>query len=161
MIAQEPSLRHVRIDAAGSNDLGDVMQVMSSAFDARYGEAWTRRQCAGILPMAGVSLRIARSETGAPVGFSLFRTVADEAELLLLAVDPDRRRQGVGRSLLDDFVEHAKGLGVALVHLEVRENNPAIQMYSAAGFSAAGRRRDYYSGSDGSRYDALTYTRTL
>ena len=77
---------------------------MEAAFGDRYGEAWTRSQCAGILPMAGVSLMLARDpDSGAPIGFSLFRSVADQAELLLLAVLPSHRRRGIGRSLLDHF----------------------------------------------------------
>lgn len=161
MITQEPALRQVRVEQAGSSDLADVMKVMTSAFDPRFGEAWTRPQCAGILPMAGVSLRVARAEDGAPLGFALFRTVASEAELLLLAVVPANRRRGVGRTLLEDFMASARGEGATMVHLEVRENNTAIQMYTAAGFTAVGRRRDYYSGSDGVRFDALTLSRSL
>ena len=40
-------------------DLDDVMSVMNEAFDPQFGEAWTRSQCAGILPMSGVSLMLA------------------------------------------------------------------------------------------------------
>ena len=49
-----------RLEEGGSGDLDDVMQVMEAAFGNTYGEAWTRSQCAGILPMAGVALIIAR-----------------------------------------------------------------------------------------------------
>ncbi len=47
--------------AAIANDLDDVMAVMDAAFGDRFGEAWTRSQCAGILPMTGVSLIVARA----------------------------------------------------------------------------------------------------
>jgi ribosomal-protein-alanine N-acetyltransferase len=47
--------------------------------------------------MTGVSLMLARDpDSGAPIGFSLFRSVADQAELLLLAVLPGHRRRGIG-----------------------------------------------------------------
>lgn len=161
MIPDAIAMGDVQVRPAGRDDLGDVMQVMTAAFDPGFGEAWTRAQCAGILPMYGVSMRVARSPDGTPLGFSLFRTVAEEAELLLLAVAPDRQRQGVGRALLDDFIDLARTQGAKLVHLEVRENNPAIQMYSSAGFSSVGRRRDYYSGNDGNRFDALTLSRSV
>ena len=87
-----------RVEVGTSDDLDSVMEVMESAFGSRFGEAWTRSQCAGILPMAGVSLMLTRDgDGGAPVGFSLFRNVMDESELLLLAVAPDHRRRGIGR----------------------------------------------------------------
>jgi GNAT superfamily N-acetyltransferase len=89
-----------------------VMEIMDAAFGARYGEAWTRSQCAGILPMAGVSLILADDgESGSAVGFSLFRSVANESELLLLAVSPNHRRRGVGRKLLQDFLGRARTRG--------------------------------------------------
>jgi ribosomal-protein-alanine N-acetyltransferase len=112
--------------------------------------------------MGGVSLMLARSRSGKEtIGFSLFRTVADEAELLLIAVLPDHHRQGVGGQLLDDFLERARNEGVARVHLEVRDGNPALDMYRDAGFSAVGRRRNYYRGVDGTRFDAITLAHQL
>jgi ribosomal-protein-alanine N-acetyltransferase len=107
--------------------------------------------------MAGVFLTLALDRSTSEVlGFSLVRTVADEAELLLIAVLPSEQRRGVGRMLLDDFLERARGAGVSRVHLEVRDGNPAIRMYDAAGFSPVGRRRNYYHASSGKRYDAIT-----
>lgn len=150
------------VEPGGSDDLDGVMAVMESAFGGRFGEAWTRSQCAGILPMAGVSLSLARLAPGGEVtGFSLVRTVADESELLLIAVAPDRNRQGIGRALLDDFLTRAKAAGVTRVHLEVRDGNAATTMYRAAGFVPVGRRRNYYRASDGQRYDALTFARNV
>ncbi len=147
----------MRIERGSSDHLDAVMTVMDSAFGRRFGEAWTRSQLAGILPMGGVSLMIATSpDTGSILGFSLFRTVADEAELLLLAVCPSHHRRGIGRGLLGDFLEQARKDGLARVHLEVREGNPAVDMYRTAGFSPVGRRRNYYHGANGKRFDAIT-----
>jgi len=150
----------VTIARGTAADLDCVMAIMESAFDERFGEAWTRSQCAGILPMPGVRLAVAR--LGRLVaGFALYRTIADEAELLLLAVDPSLRRQGIGRTLLDHFLESARAAGASLVHLEVREGNPAVAMYRKAGFGLAGRRANYYHGRFGGDFDALTLSRKL
>jgi len=152
----------VQIWSGTSEDLDSVMEIMEAAFGIEYGEAWTRSQCAGILPMAGVCLMLADDgATGSAVGFSLFRSVANESELLLLAVSPDHRRRGVGRRLLQDFLGHARADGITRVHLEVRDGNPAIRMYRHAGFEAIGRRRNYYRGQDGSQFDALTFALEL
>ena len=161
MIGSAPSSREVTLRAGGSADLDSVMTIMTAAFDPRFGEGWTRSQCAGILPMSGVSLVVARHSDGQPLGFSLFRSLAGEAELLLLAVGPDHRRNGIGRSLLEEFVTRARADGAARVHLEVRDGNPAVAMYRAAGFDQVGRRSHYYKGRDGSRFDAITLARTL
>lgn len=155
-------LNAVRVTGGDSTDLDGVMEVMESAFGETYGEAWTRSQCAGILPMTGVSLMIARDdESQQTVGFSLSRTVADDAELLLLAVCPSRHRQGIGTLLLDDFIAAAARNGAARVHLEVRDGNPAVAIYRAAGFVPVGRRLRYYRAPGGQRYDAITFARKL
>jgi [ribosomal protein S18]-alanine N-acetyltransferase len=152
----------VRVEPGTADDIDAVMTVMDAAFGSRFGEAWTRSQLSGILPMAGVSLMLASERpSGTTVGFSLFRTVADESELLLIGVLPARHRRGVGRRLLDHFVDHARRAGIARVHLEVRDGNPAIRLYRDAGFVAVGRRRSYYRAEDGKRFDAITLAREL
>lgn len=146
----------IKLTKGGADDLDVVMQVMSSAFSDRYGEAWTRSQCAGILPMSGVKLMLAR-DGPAVVGFSLYRTIAGDAELLLLAVAKAAQGRGTGRRLLEHFIEDARKNGAEQVHLEVRDGNPAIGLYEAAGFVQSNRRRNYYQGRNGDRFDALTF----
>lgn len=160
-MSSAPAADAVRLEPGRSADLAAVMTIMNAAFEPRFGEAWTRSQCAGILPMSGVSLILARDNEERTLGFSLCRTVAGEAELLLLAVVPDHRRRGIGRSLLGQFIERARSAGVSRVHLEVRDGNPAIEMYQRAGFRPAGRRPKYYRGQDGRQFDALTFARDL
>jgi ribosomal-protein-alanine N-acetyltransferase len=152
----------VRIDSGSSADIDSVMTVMDRAFGDRFGEAWSRSQLAGILPMGGVWLSLAR-EPGSDnvIGFSLVRSVADESELLLIAVLPTHHRRGVGRRLLEQFLERARNGRIAKAHLEVRDGNPAVSMYEDAGFSAVGRRRNYYHAPDGTRFDAITLAREL
>lgn len=145
----------VRLRRGGVDDLDAVMRIMTAAFQPCFGEAWTRSQCAGILPMHGVSLTLAE-QGGKPVGFSLVRAVADEAELLLLAVDPAEQRQGIGQALLDDFIAGALASGGHRLHLEVRDGNHAVELYRASGFAPVGRRRNYYHGPDGESHDAVT-----
>lgn len=147
----------VQIERGSFVDIDSVMTVMDSAFGKRFGEAWTRSQLAGILPMAGVTLMLAREDGREEViGFSLFRAVADESELLLLGVLEDRQRRGIGGQLLGDFLERNRNDGVERVHLEVRDGNPAVEMYRNAGFSPVGRRRNYYHAPNGKRFDAIT-----
>ena len=51
-----------------------------------------------------------------------------------LAVIPDYRGQGVGRRLMAAVEEKARALGCCKVTLEVLEDNPARQIYEAAGY---------------------------
>ncbi|HEY8592772.1 MAG TPA: GNAT family N-acetyltransferase [Sphingomicrobium sp.] len=152
----------VKIEPGSADQIDPVMTIMQGAFGDRYGEAWTRSQLSGILPMGGVFLVLAIDRrSDAAIGFSLFRTVAGEAELLLIAVLPDHHRRGVGKLLLTDFIDRARLEQVSRVHLEVRDGNPATSMYEAAGFSPVGRRRNYYHAPNGDRFDAITLARDL
>ncbi len=146
----------VQLGAGDSNDLDGVMEVMINAFEPGFGEGWSRSQCAGILPLSGVILTTARDGSGKVRGFSLQRSVAGESELLLLAVHRTAQRCGIGWRLIDHFVDTSRAAGASKLHLEVRDGNIATSMYQAFGFSAAGRRTNYYRGSDGRLFDAVT-----
>lgn len=146
----------VMLVAGDSNHLDGVMEVMSDAFSGGFGEGWSRSQCAGILPLSGVLLTLACDEAGHTRGFSLQRTVADESELLLLAVHRSVQRCGIGLRLIERFIDDSRSNGASRLHLEVRDGNPAMAMYRSFGFSPAGRRINYYRGSDAQTYDAVT-----
>ncbi|WP_394197106.1 GNAT family N-acetyltransferase [Litoreibacter albidus] len=91
-----------------------------------------------------------------PHGFLLGRVVADEAELLTLAVDPAARRQGIARHLVETFKSTAAAQGASTAFLEVAaDNTAAIALYRATGFEPAGRRRGYYRRADAPALDAL------
>lgn len=148
---------NVDIVEVGALDIDEVMTVMTKAFDPRNGEAWTAAQCAGALTLPGSILLVARAGKRT-LGFALARSVADEAELLLIAVRPDSQRRGAGQGLVAKIVEHYAHQGVRKLHLEVRTENPALAFYSHLGFAQTGLRRNYYRRSDGQLTDAATLT---
>ncbi len=95
-------------------------------------------------------------------GFLLGRSVADEAELLTLAVSPAARRRGLGRKLVARFLYQARLRGADRAFLEVSaSNSAAIALYESAGFERAGQRRGYYRTPAGEHLDALVFARNL
>ncbi|MDF1736289.1 MAG: ribosomal protein S18-alanine N-acetyltransferase [Minwuia sp.] len=113
---------------------------------------WDARAFADLLAMPGAFALIAGSHE--PVGFILMRQVADEAEVIMVAVAPLARRQGIARVLLDDAIRQLQG--IAQVFLEVAtDNSAAIALYEGAGFGKVGVRRDYYTDAAGQKTDAL------
>ncbi|KAA9005315.1 GNAT family N-acetyltransferase [Histidinibacterium aquaticum] len=90
------------------------------------------------------------------------RVIVDEAEILTLATDPDHRRQGLARALLEDFHRAAQERGAETAFLEVAADNaPARALYLAAGYTESGRRRGYYPREGGPAVDALLLSRAL
>jgi ribosomal-protein-alanine N-acetyltransferase len=97
-----------------------------------------------------------------PDGFLLWRIAGPEAELLTLAVDPARRRAGIGRVLALRFLAAARNAGAVEAFLEVAADNDAARaLYTATGFAEIGRRPRYYARPDGSALDAIVMRRTL
>ena len=78
-------------------------------------------------------------------GLCLFTLVADECNLLYIAVDAQYRQQGIGRQLLNALITQCQQHSISRVFLEVRESNQAaIALYGAAGFINNGMRKNYY-----------------
>ena len=84
-----------------------------------------------------------------PGGLLVGRVVAEEAEVLTLAVAPGARRGGIGAHLVARFLDEAAARGAEAAFLEVATSNrAAIGLYQQAGFARTGIRRGYYDGTD-------------
>ena len=82
-------------------------------------------------------------------GFIVWRTVADEAEIISIGVAPDARRNGIAGALILLMEQELKKQSVHNVFLEVSEVNiPAKKLYEKYGFRPAGIRPKYYDGTD-------------
>jgi ribosomal-protein-alanine N-acetyltransferase len=79
------------------------------------------------------------------LGYLVGRDVAGSGEVLNLATDPVRRREGIARALLVAGLAELGQRGASEVFLEVRMSNVAAQqLYKAAGFRPVGMRAGYY-----------------
>lgn len=121
-------------------------EVMARLHAASFlpGEGWSAAAFATQLALPGVFGLL--DERG---GLALARAVADEAEVLTIAVHPEARRLGVGRALLAAALAEAARRGAETVFLEVAETNaPARGLYAALAFAPVGRRPGYYAAAD-------------
>lgn len=95
------------------------------------GFAWVAEREAGI--------------AGSAIGFVVGRLVADELEILNLAVGKAFRRQGIATQLVGVALSDARAARVRQTFLEVRASNGgAIALYARLGFRVCGRRAKYY-----------------
>ncbi|MEO8303496.1 MAG: ribosomal protein S18-alanine N-acetyltransferase [Betaproteobacteria bacterium] len=112
---------------------------------------------------AGYAARVGERES-LIVAYGVLMLAPGEAQILNLSVVPDSRREGLGRTLLRQFVDDARWLNAGQVFLEVRASNvAAIGLYEAEGFAPVARRVGYYPGAaaDDPREDALVMRRAL
>ena len=85
-------------------------------------------------------------EGGAVLGYGAVRWVAPEAEIMAVAVFPERLRRGIGRGLLEALHAAAREDGCSIAGLEVSATNEAAQrLYASAGYDVVGRRAKYYN----------------
>jgi ribosomal-protein-alanine N-acetyltransferase len=88
------------------------------------------------------------------LGYCIASIAVGEAHVLNLCVDPAEQGQGIGRKLLENLIESARGRAET-VFLEVRPSNTvAIALYENMGFNEIGIRKGYYPAENG-REDAL------
>lgn len=79
------------------------------------------------------------------VGFAVTHSDAQEIFLERLGVDPDFRREGVGRALVERLIKRLVRGPQSRLSLTVRERNLGAQLfYRSIGFRAVKVRRDYY-----------------
>ncbi len=91
------------------------------------------------------------------VGYVVCSRYADVWHVMNVAVDPDHRRCGIGRALLERLLADV-GEDASLT-LEVRRtNHDAMRLYERLGFKTAGVRRRYYQDNG---EDALVMWRNL
>ena len=85
-------------------------------------------------------------EDGRVLGYVGMMCVLDEGQIINLAVHPDARRRGVGRTLMEAAQTYAKERGIVFLSLEVRESNIAARsLYSSLGWEEQGIRKGFYS----------------
>jgi [ribosomal protein S18]-alanine N-acetyltransferase len=108
-----------------------------------FTDPWSRRDFHDCAASDAVFLVVEGPEGVA--GYVVAHDAAGEGEILNLAVAPARRRQGIGRALVEEVLAVLAARGVGEVFLEVRESNAAAQaLYGALGFREVGRRARYY-----------------
>lgn len=138
--------------AAAHDDAPLLAAIHADAFDAPWGAG----EIETLLTSPGGYALLEGED-----GFILCREVADEAEILTLAVRPEAWRRGIAGRLVEAAAVVAKETGAEVFFLEVAADNAAaLALYRAAGFEEAGRRAAYYP-RPGGAVDALVMRRAL
>ncbi len=92
-------------------------------------------------------------------GFCAVMQNVDSADLLDIAVLPEKRGEGRAKALMQFMLNDLTKKGVTQIFLEVRKSNEsAIALYKKFGFEQISIRKNYYSEPT---EDALIYRREL
>ena len=121
----------IQVRPATRADLDAIAEIQAAALS---GSHW--RAPDYLMYACSVAVRETRI-----AGFLASREVADECEILNLAVSPEFRRLGVATALVRQVLSSHKGC----CFLEVRESNKAARsLYRKLGFEEIAMRSGYY-----------------
>jgi ribosomal-protein-alanine N-acetyltransferase len=122
-------------------DLEEVLAIERGSFSI----PWSRGAFLYEMQQNRVARCWVMRDEGRVIGYLCLWEIADELHITNVAVEPARRRQGIGRTLLSGVLDDARARGVRQVVLEVRPTNTeARTLYETLGFRVIGRRRGYY-----------------
>jgi ribosomal-protein-alanine N-acetyltransferase len=83
------------------------------------------------------------------IGYIIFWKVFEDVQINNIAVHPDYRRLGIGRTVLEGVIGQMRKEGVKNITLEVRPSNTAaLTLYKKLGFKPLSIRRGYYTNPD-------------
>ncbi|MEM6903219.1 MAG: GNAT family N-acetyltransferase [Pseudomonadota bacterium] len=106
---------------------------LADQLTAKHSQAWGHRT----------------PETGRLQSMVLIQSIADMAEILVIAVAPTDRREGLAKELIRHAIGAVGQSGGKQLDLEVAANNKAaIGLYTTLGFIETGRRPRYYGDVD-------------
>ncbi len=153
-VAQPFAIRTMRPE-----DLPAVHALEQAAFKHPWSQELLRRE----LSHEWSTILLAEEPDGSGnmrlLGVGIFWLVHDELHILNVAVDPNHRRRGVARALLEATLEKGRQHKCTLATLEVaRSNEPALELYKSFGFRPVGIRPNYYVDD---REDAIVMVRDL
>lgn len=139
----------------------NLHDVVAACFQKGASDYWSIADLAEILALDSCYGYFANAPRAARAAKPLsalivVKIIADDAEILSLAVRPAYRRAGIARALVGAAMADPQARHAEKWHLEVRaDNRAAIKLYESLAFVGAGIRPGYYRDADGGRGDAL------
>jgi ribosomal-protein-alanine N-acetyltransferase len=127
--------------ASAEDDLAEIAALQARTFT----NPWSAESLRWELANTDVARLYVMRQAGHVIGYCACWVILDELHINSLAVDPDRRREGLATALLREVCRDAGRAGATKATLEVRRSNDAaLALYSRLGFAVEGVRQDYY-----------------
>ncbi len=151
---------HHPIELATRADASAIADLSRDVIEHGLGWSWTAPRVLKALRDDATNVIVARQHRLLKdiAGFAVMRYGDDTAHIVLFAVDPAYRRNGIGRALMAWLETTARTAGIKTIQLEARSSNTeARAFYLQLGFNEAGVRVSYYRGVE----DAVRFEKSL
>lgn len=141
-------MEEIKIEKMNLDHFNEIKEVLISEFDDFWNENLLKEELEN-----ENSRYIVAIKNNEIVGFAGIKYNFDNCvEVMNVVTKKNKRRNGIGKILIDNIKEIAKEFCVQKICLEVNEQNlPAINLYQKNGFKRVGVRKQYYNG----KFDAI------
>lgn len=145
------------IGFANSSDARAI--ALLSRSEIEYGLAWGWTLAAVLRAIEDKSTNVIVARHGRSMaGFALMKYNEEDAQLVLLGVDPVRRRKGIATALISWLEHTVRVAGLRTIQVQVRSTNAGAQaFYAKLGYENVGVRPGFYQGVE----DALHLVKEL
>ena len=137
-------MQKIVIEKMKSDDIANVVEVENNSFDI----PWSKESFENELKNKLAMYLVAKVEDKA-VGYVGVWKIFDEGHITNVAVHPNYRGQGIGKSLISELLYLCEKEGINSLTLEVRKSNENAQnLYTKCGFYPIGIRKKYYENTE-------------
>ncbi|NKC15432.1 MAG: GNAT family N-acetyltransferase [Gammaproteobacteria bacterium] len=138
--------REFDIALAQERDAAAIARMSRELIEHGLGWSWREARVLRCICSPDTNVPVIRAG-GRIAAFAIMHYRDTEADLLLFAVAPECRRQGMASALIEWLLTTARVAGVEQIRLEVRAGNrPGRAFYENAGFTIVARLPEYYQG---------------
>ena len=131
---------NISVDLMKEEDIDSVLEISSLSFSI----PWSKDSYIQELTNPIARYLVAKIDNKV-VGFIGTWIVLEESHITNIAIHPNNRKQGIGSSLLEEFLKYCKNKGCIAFTLEVRTSNKAARtLYEKYNFKQEGIRKGYY-----------------
>lgn len=132
----------ITIEPMKRKDISAVLRIEQASF----ADPWTEGMFLRDIRDNRLAHFLVAKHKGEIVGYAGLWLICDEVHLVNLAVEPQSRKQGIGRELLMAMLKIARDKGAQKATLEVRASNlKAQKFYQHFGFRPIAVRKRYYA----------------
>lgn len=130
-------------------DMPSVLRIENASFEY----PWTEEDFLSCLRMRSCVGIVAEDIDGNIAGFAIYDLEKSEVRVLSLAVAAERRRDGVGRAIVEKVIYKSVASGRNGVVAEVRETNLQAQLFfRKMGFRAVAIVKEFYEDTNEDAY---------
>jgi ribosomal-protein-alanine N-acetyltransferase len=142
-------------------DAAKIAELSRDEIERGVGWSWTQGRVLAAIRNPDTNVAVL-AEPGAIHAFGIMAYRDESAHLLLFAVSPARRRQGLGTRVLQWLEQVALEAGIRRITLECRrDNSPARNFYAEHGYHEMEIDRGYYGRGVGRTIDAIRLEKQL